>query len=214
MYKRQVSHIAEFEYITCSTEMEALILECNLIKKYMPRYNVLLRDDKTYPYIKVTTAEDYPRVLKTRLIAKDGSKYFGPYSDVGAVNQIVDLLSGIYGLKRCSAREFPANHRPCLNYHINQCKGVCAGKVSREEYRRSIDKVLEFLSGREKPLLKHLEEKMLTASENLEFEEAARYRDYISSIKAISETQRVTMTQDKDLDVVLPVKDQDNSFIA
>ncbi len=209
-----VSHIAEFEYITCSTEMEALILECNLIKKYMPRYNVLLRDDKTYPYIKVTMAEDYPRVLKTRLITRDGSRYFGPYSDAGAVNQIVELLSNIYSLKRCSAKDFPAGHRPCLNYHINQCRGVCAGRVSREEYRRSIDKVLEFLSGKEKPLLRSLEEKMLAASEKLEFEEAARYRDYISSVKAISETQRVTMTQDKDLDVVLPVKDQDNSFIA
>lgn len=209
-----VSHIAEFEYITCSTEMEALILECNLIKKYMPRYNVLLRDDKTYPYIKVTTAEAYPRVLKTRLLAKDGNKYFGPYSDAGAVNQIVELLSGIYSLKQCSAREFPANHRPCLNYHINRCRGICTGKVSQEEYRQAIDKVLEFLGGREKPLLRHLEEKMLAASENLEFEEAARYRDYIHSIKAISETQRVTMTQDKDLDVVLPVKDENHSFIV
>ena len=113
-----VAQIAEFEYITCSTEMEALILECNLIKKYMPRYNVLLRDDKTYPYIKVTTSEDFPRVLKTRLIKKDGNKYFGPYSDAGAVNQIVELLSNIYSLKRCSAREFPANHRPCLNFHL------------------------------------------------------------------------------------------------
>ena len=128
-----VSHIAEFEYITCSTEMEALILECNLIKKYMPKYNVLLRDDKTYPYIKVTTTEDFPRVVKTRIIAKDGNKYFGPYSDAGAVNQIVELLSNIYSLKRCSAREFPTSHRPCLNFHINQCRGVCCGKASQEE---------------------------------------------------------------------------------
>lgn len=209
-----VAQIAEFEYITCSTEMEALILECNLIKKYMPRYNVLLRDDKTYPYIKVTTSEDFPRVLKTRLIKKDGNKYFGPYSDAGAVNQIVELLSNIYSLKRCSAREFPANHRPCLNFHINQCRGICAGKVSREEYRQAIDKVLEFLGGREKPLIKNLEEKMTAASDRMEFEEAAKYRDYILSIKSISETQRVTMTQDKDLDVVLPVKDQENSFIV
>ena len=121
--RAMVSHIAEFEYITCSSEMEALILECNLIKKYMPKYNVLLRDDKTYPYIMVTTSEDYPRVVKTRRISRDGNRYFGPYSDAGAVNQIVDLLSGIYRLKRCSAREFPQNHRPCLNFHINQCRG-------------------------------------------------------------------------------------------
>ena len=212
--RAMVSHIAEFEYITCATEMEALILECNLIKKYMPKYNVLLRDDKTYPYIKVTTTEEFPRVLKTRIIAKDGSRYFGPYSDAGAVNQIVDLLSNIYSLKRCSAQEFPASHRPCLNFHISQCKGVCTGKVSSAEYRQSIDKVLEFLGGKEKPLLRSLEEKMLTASENLEFEEAAKYRDYIASVKAISETQRVTMAADKDLDVVLPVKDEKNSFIA
>ena len=212
--RAMVSHIAEFEYITCSTEMEALILECNLIKKYMPKYNVLLRDDKTYPYIMVTTTEDYPRVLKTRIIAKDGNKYFGPYSDAGAVNQIVELLSTIYSLKRCSAKEFPASHRACLNYHINQCKGVCTGKVSKEEYRESIDKVLEFLGGKDKPLLRSLEEKMLAASENLEFEEAAKYRDYIISVKAISETQRVTLVHDKDIDVVLPVKDELNSFIA
>ncbi|MGN0659999.1 MAG: excinuclease ABC subunit UvrC [Emergencia sp.] len=209
-----VSHIAEFEYITCSSEMEALILECNLIKKYMPRYNVLLRDDKTYPYIKVTTSEDFPRVVKTRIIARDGDRYFGPFSDAGAVNQIVELLSNIYSLKRCSTREFPAGHRPCLNYHISQCRGICCGRVSREEYRKSIDKVLEFLSGKEKPLLRSLEEKMQAASDNLEFEEAAKYRDYIASIKSISETQRVTMVHDRDLDVVLPVKDGELSFIA
>lgn len=209
-----VSHIAEFEYITCSSEMEALILECNLIKKYMPRYNVLLRDDKTYPYIKVTTAEEFPRVVKTRIIAKDGNKYFGPYSDAGAVNQIVELLSNIYALKRCSAKEFPANHRPCLNYHIHQCRGICTGKVSVQEYRESIDQVLAFLSGKEKPLLRSLTEKMQAASARLAFEEAAKYRDYIASVKAISETQRVTMVTDKDLDVVLPVKDRENSFIV
>lgn len=209
-----VSHIAEFEYITCSSEMEALILECNLIKKYMPKYNVLLRDDKTYPYIKVTTSEEFPRVVKTRIIAKDGNKYFGPYSDAGAVNQIVELLSNIYSLKRCSAESFPASHRPCLNYHINQCRGICTGKVRAREYRASIDKVLEFLSGKEKPLIRSLEEKMQAASERLAFEEAAKYRDYIASIQAISETQRVTMVHDKDLDVVLPVKDRENSFIV
>ncbi len=212
--RAMVSHIAEFEYITCSSEMEALILECNLIKKYMPKYNVLLRDDKTYPYIMVTTSEAFPRVVKTRLINRDGNRYFGPYSDAGAVNQIVELLSNIYSLKRCSAKEFPQNHRPCLNYHIQQCRGICAGKVDQKAYRESIDKVLEFLSGKEKPLLRSLEEKMQQASEALEFEEAAKYRDYIASIKAISETQRVTMVHDKDLDVVLPVKDEKNSFIA
>ncbi|MEG1067134.1 MAG: excinuclease ABC subunit UvrC [Anaerovoracaceae bacterium] len=211
--KAMVSHIAEFEYITCQTEMEALILECNLIKKYMPKYNVLLRDDKTYPYIMVTTTEKFPRVIKTRIISKDGNKYFGPYSDVGAVNQIIDLLNNIFSLKRCTAKDFPPGHRPCLNFHINQCKGVCTGNVSKEEYKKSIDEILQFLGGKEKPIVNYLEEKMQKASETLNFEEAANYRDYINSIKAISETQRVTMTNGKDLDIVLPVKDSLNSFI-
>jgi len=121
------ANIEEFEYINCATEMEALILECNLIKKYMPKYNVLLRDDKTYPYIKITMNEDYPRVVKTRLVDNDGGKYFGPYSDAGAVNEIVDMVNDIYSLKRCSARSFPAGAKPCLNYHIEKCGGVCTG---------------------------------------------------------------------------------------
>ena len=159
--RAMVSHIAEFEYITCQTEMEALILECNLIKKYAPKYNVLLRDDKTYPYIKVTLSEDYPRIVKTRLIEKDGDKYFGPYSDAGAVNQIIDLLNRVYTLKRCSARSFPADHRPCLNYHIAECRGICTGQVSREEYREYIDAAMEFLGGKQKKLMDYLTEKMM-----------------------------------------------------
>lgn len=209
-----VSNIAEFEYITCSSEMEALILECNLIKKYAPKYNVLLRDDKTYPYIKVTTTEEFPRLVKTRIIAKDGNKYFGPYSDAGAVNQIVELLNSIYCLKGCSTLTFPKNHRPCLNYHIDKCKGLCQGGISREEYMESVEQVLMFLSGKEKGLVKKLTEKMMTASDNLQFEEAAKYRDYINAVKALSETQRVTMINDKDLDIVLPVKDENNSCIV
>ena len=124
------ANIEEFEYITCATEMEALILECNLIKKYMPKYNVLLRDDKTYPYIKVTTNETYPRVVKTRLVENDGGKYFGPYSDVGAVNEIVDMVNDLYTLKRCASRSFPKGARPCLNYHIDKCRGICTGEIS------------------------------------------------------------------------------------
>ena len=158
--RAMVSHISEFEYITCSSEMEALILECNLIKKYMPKYNVLLRDDKTYPYIMVTVSEDFPRVVKTRIIKKDGNKYFGPYSDAGAVNQIVDVFSSIYSLKRCSAQTFPEGHRPCLNYFIKECRGICTGEVDKEEYGRSIDQILQFLSGRDKPLLQNLTERM------------------------------------------------------
>ena len=138
--RAMVSHIQEFEYIITGSEMEALILECNLIKRYMPKYNVLLRDDKTYPYLKVTLQDEWPRLLKTRRLVSDGARYFGPYADVGAVNQIIDLLSGIYRLKRCGAQNFGANFKPCLNYHINQCRGVCTGEVSREEYRESIDR--------------------------------------------------------------------------
>ena len=212
--RAMVSHIAEFEYITCATEMEALILENNLIKKYQPKYNVLLRDDKTYPYIKVTTSEEYPRVVKTRIIKKDGDRYFGPYSDAGAVNLIVDLMNNIYSLKRCSMTEFPKGHRPCLNYHIKKCVGVCIGKADREEYLADIDKVIEFLSGREKPLIKHLTDLMQAASSDMRFEEAAVYRDYITAAESISEKQRVTMISGRDLDVVLTVKDDKNSFVV
>lgn len=202
--RAMVSHITEFEYITCRTEMEALILECNLIKKYAPKYNVLLRDDKTYPYIKVTMREEYPRVVKTRLIEKDGSRYFGPYSDAGAVNMTIDLLNKIFVLKRCAARNFPKDWKPCLNYHIRDCRGICTGRVDRAEYAQVIEQVLAFLAGRTKPIVEDLTRKMLQASEELNFEEAAVYRDYLASIRALSEKQRVTMAGGKDLDMVLP----------
>lgn len=212
--RAMVAHIAEFEYITCQTEMEALILECNLIKKYAPKYNVLLRDDKTYPYIKVTMQDDYPRVLKTRLIEKDGSRYFGPYSDAGAVNMTIELLNKIFVLKRCSAKSFPTGYKPCLNYHINDCRGICTGNVSREEYGREIDKVLQFLSGKQKSILDELTAKMEKASENLQFEEAATYRDYILSIKALDEKQRVTVVGGSDFDMVLPVGKGENASVV
>ena len=212
--KAMVSHIAEFEYITCQTEMEALILECNLIKKYAPKYNVLLRDDKTYPYIKVTVSEKFPRVLKTRLITKDGSRYFGPYSDAGAVNDIIELLNNIYVLKRCAARSFPEGYRPCLNYHINRCRGICTGEVSEQEYREHIQEVIEFLNGRQQPILKYLSTKMNEASEKMEFEEAAVYRDHITAVKTLGQTQRVSMTSGKDFDIVLPAGEGENMSIA
>lgn len=209
------SQIAEFEYITCASEMEALILECNLIKKYQPKYNVLLRDDKTYPYIIVTTSEPYPRVTKTRELKNDGNKYFGPYSDVGAVNSIVNLINKTYKLKRCSATEFPKGHRPCLNYHIGECSGVCIpGEVDQKEYRKIIDGIIDFLSGRDKTFIKTLEKSMEDAAANMKFEEAAAYRDLITAAQALSQAQRVTMVSGKDLDVVLPVSDENNSFVA
>ncbi|MEE0517185.1 MAG: excinuclease ABC subunit UvrC [Anaerovoracaceae bacterium] len=212
--RAMVSHIAEFEYIKCQTEMEALILECNLIKKYAPKYNVLLRDDKTYPYIKVTLQEEFPRVIKTRQIKKDGSRYFGPYSDAGAVNDAIDLLNKIYRLKRCSALRFPEGHRPCLNYHINDCRGICSGKTDKDEYMECIRSVLDFLGGKQKKVLDYLEEKMTEAAECMDFETAAVYRDYISAAKSLNETQRVTMTGGKDLDVILPVGKGENTSVA
>ena len=208
------SQIAEFEYITCATEMEALILECNLIKKYMPKYNVLLRDDKTYPYILVTTTEEYPRVLKTRLLKRDGNRYFGPYSDTGAVNLMVEELAHFYALKRCSDTSFPAGHRPCLNYHIKECRGICTGQVDRAEYRAVIDRILDFLSGKEKPFLKELQARMEEAAADMRFEEAARFRDLIAAAEALTAVQRVTMTAGRDLDVLLTGRSEKNAFAA
>ena len=210
--KALVSHIAEFEYITCGSEMEALILENNLIKKYMPRYNVLLRDDKTYPYIEVTVKEKCPRVLKTRLLRKDGNRYFGPYSDAGAVNETVDLLNDVYAMKRCARETFPANHRPCLNYFIGACRGVCLGNVDQDEYMAAVGEITDFLSGRDKTLLKRLELNMRTAAEQMRYEDAAKWRDKLHALQALKETQRVTMTSDKDMDIVLALRSSGHTF--
>ena len=212
--KALVQHISEFEYITCGSEMEALILECNLIKKYMPKYNVLLRDDKTYPYIAVTVSEPYPRVLKTRRLLKDGNRYFGPYSDAGAVNQIVELLQRMFSLKRCSMTEFPPSHRPCLNYHIHACQGICTGQVNQEKYQESIQQIIDFLSGKDKPLVTELDRRMREASEAMRYEEAAKWRDDLIAVKALKETQRVTMISDQDFDIVYALKDQDHAFVV
>lgn len=212
--RAMVSHIAEFEYITCQSEMEALILECNLIKKYAPKYNVLLRDDKTYPYIKVTMQEEFPRVVKTRLLKKDGARYFGPYSDAGAVTEMIEVLNSIYSLKTCKRTVFKKGEKPCLNYHIGRCRGVCQGKVSQSEYRAAIDEVIEFLSGRQRKVTEYLTEKMNKAAEELRYEDAAVYRDRIAAAGAIRNTQRVTMSQDSDMDIILPVGSGENSSIA
>lgn len=201
--RSMVSQIEEFEYITTGSEMEALILECNLIKKYNPKYNVLLRDDKTYPYIKITGDEEYPRIIKTRIMKKDGGRYFGPYSDTGAVNQIVDLLNNVYALKKCSARVFPKGFRPCLNYHIDQCSGICQGNVSKEEYMEKVNQAAEFLKGKNHKILDFLQEKMMAASDALDFERAAEYRDAILAAKSLSEKQRVVMQDTKDVDLIL-----------
>ena len=207
--RAMVSHIEEFEYITTDTEMEALILECNLIKKYMPKYNVLLRDDKTYPYIKVTLNEKWPRIVKTRRVLNDGGKYFGPYADAGAVNQIVDLLSSVYKLKRCSAQRFPEGHQPCLNYHIKECYGVCCGGYDREAYMDAVHSAMEFLAGRDKKLVQDLKRQMAEAAEALEFEKAAQYRDYLTAVASIQEKQKVVLSSIGDMDVVLTASGQE-----
>lgn len=201
--RKMVENIKEFEYITTGTEMEALILECNLIKKYKPKYNILLRDDKTYPYIKLTLQEAFPRVLKTRRIVNDGSKYFGPFSDAGAVNVAIDLLNAAYSLKRCSAQSFPEGFTPCLNYHIKGCRGICLGAVDKADYDRDIEKVIEFLQGKDKDIIKALTAKMEAASEALDFEEAARCRDRIEAVKAVTQRQRVVLSNPENLDIVL-----------
>ena len=189
--RAMVSHIAEFEYIVTETEMEALLLESNLIKKYMPKYNVLLRDDKTFPYIKVTLGEPWPRLVKTRRIIDDGSRYFGPYTDAAAVTQLIDLLSDIYGLKRCSAGSFPEGFRPCLNYHLKQCRGICTGEVDPAEYRRSVEHAVEFLSGNTGKVLRYLDEQMVREAEVMNYERAAEYRDKIAAVKAIPDQEKL-----------------------
>lgn len=212
--RSMVKNIEEFEYITCKTEMEALILECNLIKKYEPKYNVLLRDDKTYPYIKLTLNEEYPRLLKTRLIKKDGARYFGPYSDAAAVNRSIELLNKLFRLKRCSTSSFPEGFKPCLNYHIRECRGICTGLVDHDEYMRDVEKLTEFISGKDKSLENDLKDRMKEASEKLEFEEAAILRDQIEALRALRNVQRVTMVNGKDLDMLFTVGSGNNSAVV
>lgn len=202
-----VGHIKSFEYIKCGSEMEALVLENNLIKKYQPKYNILLRDDKTYPYIKITK-ERWPRIEKTRQMIKDGSKYYGPFSDVKATNNIVQLLSSVYRIKKCKMKTFPRDFRPCLNYHINRCNAMCVGKENHDDYMQRIEQIHSFLRGKSMDLISFLHNKMMEYSENLLFEKAATYRDYIESAKAIMEKQRVVLSSEQDIDVVLKVGDR------
>ncbi|MBC2575485.1 excinuclease ABC subunit UvrC [Peptostreptococcus canis] len=204
--KSMVKNISSFEYIMTDSELEALILECNLIKKYKPKYNVLLRDDKTYPYIKVTVTEEFPRVLKTRRIIKDGSKYFGPYSNVSAVNDTLEIIRNNYPIRTCNIdieKSIRLGIRPCLNYHIKKCIGPCTGVCDKKEYNDMISEILLFLSGREEKLISTMTEKMMYYSENLMFEEAAQYRDKIESLKDVIEKQKVSNVQnDTDQDVI------------
>lgn len=197
--KSMVKNINSFEYIITDSELEALILECNLIKKYRPKYNVLLRDDKTYPYIKVTVNEDYPRVLKVRRVLKDKAKYFGPYTNVEAVNDTLEVIRNIYPIRTCSIdidRAIKNNMRPCLNLHIKRCVGPCTGNVSKEEYNKMIDEILLFLSGKEEKLIEILKEKMNKCSMEFNFEEAAIYRDKIINLQEMMQKQKIDVSTD------------------
>lgn len=199
-----VSKIDHFEYIITDSEVEALVLESNLIKEHMPRYNTMLKDDKNYPYIKVTVQEAYPRVMMARQLKKDKAKYFGPYTSGLAVKDTLDLLRKIYQIRTCN-RNLPRDigkERACLFYHIKQCSGPCQGYISEEEYKKSIDQIIDFLSGNFNEVLSMLEKKMMNASENMEFEEAAGYRDLMNSVRQMAQKQKITSTsnqEDKDI---------------
>lgn len=199
-----VKNIAEFEYIITDNEVEALILESNLIKKHKPKYNILLRDDKNYPYIKVTVKEKFPRVMKTRKVIKDGSRYFGPYVSTGAVNDTLDIIDNLYKLRTCrmNLEDGPSIKRPCLNYFINKCTGPCFKEVDHDEYMKMIDEVLLFLSGKEHKLIELIEEKMKKASIEHDFENAAKYRDQVISLNHILEKQKIVSTDLEDQDVI------------
>ncbi|MDO4445180.1 MAG: excinuclease ABC subunit UvrC [Bacillota bacterium] len=213
--EQMVQQIARFEYIITDSEVEALVLECNLIKEHRPKYNTMLKDDKSYPFIKVTVDEEYPRVLFARKLKKDKGKYFGPYTSAGAVKDSLELIRKLYHVRTCS-RNLPRDigkERPCLYYHIKQCQAPCQGYVSKEEYRAQIDGVLDFLNGDYKKLLKELEQKMLAASEELKFEEAADYRDLMQSIQKIGERQKITGSQGEDKDVIALAADEEDAVV-
>ncbi|MBP3284704.1 MAG: excinuclease ABC subunit UvrC [Clostridia bacterium] len=202
--EKMISKICRFEYIVTDNEVEALILECNLIKKYRPPYNVMLKDDKTYPYIKVTLKEQFPRVFMTRSYVNDGSKYYGPYTDVTAVHKMLDFVKDLFPLKMCRKefKEISKENRPCLNYHIKKCLAPCRGEVSVVEYREMIRKVCDFLDGKIEDIIKQLTEEMREASENLEYEKAGSIRDKIFALKKISEKQTMNNLSKDDIDVI------------
>ena len=213
--EQMVTHIARFEYIITDSELEALVLECNLIKEHRPKYNTMLMDDKTYPFIKVTVQEDFPRVLFARQMYKDKAKYYGPYTSAGAVKDTIDLIHKLYGIRTCN-KQLPTmqgKERPCLNYHIHQCPAPCQGYISKEEYAKSVKKVLTFLNGDYTPILKELEEKMLEASEKMEFEKAIEYRELLNSVTKIAQKQKITSSDMEDKDVIAMSVDQHDAVV-
>ncbi len=213
--EQMVTKIARFEYIVTDSELEALVLECNLIKEHRPRYNTMLMDDKTYPYIKVTVKEAYPRVLFSRQMKKDKSKYYGPYTSAGAVKDTIELIRKIYKLRTCS-RNLPKDtgkERPCLNYHIKQCDAPCQGYITEEAYGQKVKKAMEFLGGNFEPVLKDLEEKMMEASENMEFEQAIEYRELLGSVKQIAQKQKISNSDREDKDIIAMASDGEDAVV-
>ena len=213
--KQMVEHIARFEYIITDSELEALVLECNLIKEHTPKYNTMLRDDKTYPYIRVTMGEDFPRVLFSLQLKKDKSRYFGPYTSAGAVKDTIELINKIYQLRTCN-RKLPRDigaERACLNYHIHRCSAPCQGYINKEEYGERVSQVLEFLNGNYTPVIKMLETKMVEASQAMEFEKAIEYRELLGSVKQIAQKQKITNTDGEDKDIIALASDDTDAVV-
>ena len=213
--EQMVTHIRRFEYIVTDSELEALVLECNLIKEHRPKYNTMLMDDKGYPFIKVTTSEAYPRIMLARTMQKDKAKYFGPYTSATAVKETIDLIRKLYCIRSCN-RNLPKDmgkERPCLNYHIKQCKAPCQGYISETEYRKSIDEAIRFLNGHYEGILGDLEKKMLEASENMKFEKAIEYRELLNSVKQIAQKQKITDSSGEDRDILAVAKDAEDAVV-
>ena len=213
--EQMVTHIRRFEYIVTDSELEALVLECNLIKEHRPKYNTMLMDDKAYPFIKVTVNEAYPRVMLARRMQKDKAKYFGPYTSAQAVRDTLDLLHRLYHVRSCN-RSLPRDtgkERPCLNYHIKQCDAPCQGYISQEEYGKAITEVIRFLNGNYESILKDLQEKMEEASENLEFEKAIEYRELINSVKKVSQKQKITDSSGEDRDILAAATEEEDAVV-
>lgn len=213
--EKMVSRIARFEYIITDSELEALVLECNLIKEHRPRYNTMLKDDKTYPYIKVTMDEAFPRVLFSRTMKKDKCRYFGPYTSAGAVKDTIDLIHKLWKLRTCTRRlpQDIGRERPCLNYHIKQCQAPCQGYISQEEYGKAVAQTLDFLNGKYEPVLSMLEEKMMQASDEMDFETAIEYRELLNSVKQVAQKQKITSQSMEDRDIIAMARDSEDAVV-